>query len=342
MHLEATGIKSTGSRAIAEREGEMRIRLPLLVACTWLLLSGCGDDASDPLVIGTNVWPGYEPLYLARAKGLISDKDVRLVQNLSASEVIRGMRNGVTNAAAVTLDEALLMLADGIDIKIILVFDSSQGGDAIIAQKSIENFQDLVGRNVGAETSALGAYVLCRAAELHKLDCHHDFKITNYEVNEHEEAFSSGKIDAVVTFDPVRKRLIEGGAKIVFDSREIPNEVLDVLVVRTEAINRYGNQIDVLMKGWFKALDIIKENPIDSAELMGKREKLTASEFIDAESGIHIPEYEENIELLSPNGAVKSKSIPNLMRIMLQHGLLPHVIKTDNVINIDFLQKVKK
>ena len=63
----------------------------------------------SPILLGTNVWPGYEPLYLARSLGYWDDSSVKLVEYSSASQVIRAFRNDAIHIAALTLDEVLLL-----------------------------------------------------------------------------------------------------------------------------------------------------------------------------------------------------------------------------------------
>ena len=64
------------------------------LACVALLLSllGCGAQETA-LRIGTNVWIGGEPLYLARELGRFDPAAVQLVEYPSASEVMRAFRN---------------------------------------------------------------------------------------------------------------------------------------------------------------------------------------------------------------------------------------------------------
>ena len=293
-----------------------------MAACLLLLFSGCGDEGAGPLMVGTNVWSGYEPFYLAEAKGLISANDVRMVQLSSASEVIRAFRNRVIPVAAVTLDEALLMASEGLAVKVILAIDTSSGGDAILGKPNITRLEDLRGKKVGVEAGALGAFVLCRAAGLHNLDCKRDVTTVNLEANEHETAFRKGSVDAVVTFDPVRGRLRASGARLLFDSREIPDEIVDVLVVRSDAITAHRKQLEKLLRGWFAALAYMDTNPTDADTIMGRREDLDATQFQAALGGLHIPDRAENRTLLGGVHPRLAQTAPMLIDVMVQHGLL--------------------
>ena len=286
-------------------------------------LAACSQDDAEPLLVGTNIWPGYEPFYLAEARGLISPNDIRLVQLSSTSEVIRAFRNRVIPVAAVTLDEALLMASEGLPVKVILAIDSSAGGDVILAKPAVSRMEDLRGRRVGVEVGALGAFVLCRAAELHNLDCKRDLVSVDLEVNEHEAAYRKDMVDAVVTFDPVRSRLLADGARLLFDSREIPNEIVDVLVVRADIAERRGGQLKKLLAGWFGALAYMRAEPAAAAAIMARREDLSGEEFMAALGGLHIPDRAENLTLLGGRQPVLGQTAPALIKVMVQHGLLP-------------------
>jgi len=322
-----SALPSTATANISLRKpGHFRLwsRLRCLLGLGLLLAAtGCGNDSPTPILIGTNVWPGYEPLYLAQTRGLLRDQDARLIQYPSASEVIRAFRNGTISAAAVTLDEALLMAADGMKSKVVLVFDASQGADIILAHPGFERLEDLRDHRVGVEASALGAFVLCRAAELHQMDCHKDFQMVNLEVNEHETAFETGKVDAVVTFEPARTHLLAEGAHAVFDSREIPDEIIDVLVVRPEILTQSKPKLQALLKGWYSALALMASTPEASAATMGQRQQLSAKEFLASLNGLHIPDREETLGLIGGPKPVLADSLLQLARIMSDHGLLP-------------------
>ena len=125
-----------------------------------LTLSACSQTPEPPLRIATNIWPGYEPLYLARSLGYYEKTPIRLVEMTSASETIQAIRNNIIEGAALTLDEVLVLLADDFDLHVILVMDFSHGGDVLLAKPSIETLDELRGKKVAVETSAVGAILL--------------------------------------------------------------------------------------------------------------------------------------------------------------------------------------
>ena len=131
-----------------------------------MLVAACTPEPAPVLRVGTNVWPGYEPLYLARELGYFEAGPVSLEEYASATDVIRAFRNHAIEAAAVTLDEALLLVDSGQRPRVVLVMDVSNGADVILGQAGMQQLVDLKDRRIGVEHGALGAYVLSRALTL--------------------------------------------------------------------------------------------------------------------------------------------------------------------------------
>lgn len=273
-------------------------RFILLLALVAALLMGCAQEQQPPLRIGTNVWPGYEPLYLARELNYFDKSVVRLVEYTSSSEVMRAFQNGTIDAAGLTLDEALQLLFLGADIKVVLVMDVSHGADAILAQPGITSMQELRSKRVGYESTAVGAYVLSRALQLAHMQLG-DIKTVPLEFDRHEQAFGRNEVAAVVTFEPAKSRLLANGAVKLFDSSQIPDEIVDVLVVRSKSAQDKQEYLRQILKGWFRALEQIKRNEARAAQLMAVRAAVSPEAFLEALLGLRFPDPNENSRMLS-------------------------------------------
>ena len=153
-----------------------------------ILFNGCiNDNKIETLKIGTNSWPGYEPLYLAQ-------KDNKYKENIkvntydSTTIVLEKYRSGEIHAAALTLDEVILLKSQGYSPIIITIMDISNGGDVIIAKHNIKSVKDLKDKSVGVENSALGSFMINRALELSHMS-NDDIHIIPIPVDKHEFAF---------------------------------------------------------------------------------------------------------------------------------------------------------
>src|SRR3954466_12612702 len=114
-------------------------RILWLLACTALLatLAGCMREPEPALRIGTNVWIGCEPLYLARELGNLDPATVQLVEYPSASEVLRAYRNQAIDGMVISLDELFGLAVDGLQPRIVLVVDVSHGADAVVGRANM-------------------------------------------------------------------------------------------------------------------------------------------------------------------------------------------------------------
>ena len=304
-----------------------------VLACGALVLSlfGCMGPPESALRIGTNVWIGSEPLYLARDLGRLDSDHVQLVEYPSASEVLRAYRNQAIDGMVISLDELFGLAVDGLQPRIVLVVDVSNGADVVVGRAGMRSMRDLKGKSVAVESGALGAFVLSRALALNGMQAS-DVNVVHLESNEHPGAFDKGQVDGAVTFDPYRAQLLAQGASTVFDSTQIPGEIVDLLAVRASVVDRHPKTIQALLAGWFAALDYMKREPADAAQRMGIRQQTSGEQFLEAQKGLHIPTREENLRMLGGPKPELATAGRRLMALMLDAKLLHADVNIESVL----------
>lgn len=307
----------------------------------WMLaglgvLMACSESPMPALRIATNVWPGYEPLYLARSLGKYDDS-IRLVEMASSSQSMHALSNGTVEAAALTLDEALTVLEDnGDSLRIILVMDFSNGADSLLAHDNIHRGIDLRGKRVGVENTATGALLLDAALKEAGLSSH-DINLVPLNINDHLHAWTNREVDALVSFEPVRSQLLSLGGNEIFDSSRIPGRILDVLVVRSDAIHRYRQNLTNLVAGYFAALDYLQHNPADASLRMAPRLKSQPDRVMALFAGIKQLGLTENNQLLNAEPPALHHRARELADLMRQHQLLLSEIVVDHLADGRFL-----
>lgn len=302
-------------------------------------LVGCIQKPPDPLRVGYIVWPGYESLYLARDLGYYKDTPIRLVDYPSNSEVIRAFRNNNLQAAALTLYEALLVAETEPSARVVLILDSSNGADAILAMPKIKTLEAIKGKRVGVESGALGGFILTRALEKVNLKPK-DVQIVSLGLSEHEQAFKRKKVDAVVTSEPTGSKLLADGANLLFDSSEIPGEILDVLVVREELLRTQYNATQALLDGYFSALNYLKENPQDAARRIAPREGVTPQQFLKSLEGLVIHDLQDNKQILGKTDTLSREKVKKVSQFMLDNKLLNKQINPTSLFDDSIVKKV--
>ena len=314
-------------------------RFLLLLSWT-LLVAGCLSSRPEPLRTATNVWPGYEPLYAARELGLLDPRRVHLIEASSSTEVSRMFRNGAIDAGGLSLDEAMRLSNEGVDLAVVLVTDTSQGADAIVARPQLTSLRDLEGRRLGLEGGALGALVTARAFDIGHVD---PAKVTlvSLEIHEQARAFADGRVDAVVTFEPVRSTLLGQGAVSLFDSTHIPGEIVDVLVVRRRYLEQEPAIVDHLLSSWFETASRLREQPEEILPIMAARERMTVDAFRAALAGLDIPDEATNRKLLTNPSGLRASGV-RLSEVMVEGGLLSHPADVDGMLEAGPILRVRR
>lgn len=313
-----------------------RVRWSLAALVLLLTMPGCDRGPEPPLRVATIEWIGYQPLQLARNSERFPTEAIRIAEFTSNTESLRAFRNGNVEVAALTLDEALLLRADGHDIRILLLMDYSAGADTILARPGIESLAELAGHRIGVENSAATAYLLARALEFGGLDAE-AVEIVRVDAGRHEQAFRSGEVDALATFEPIRTRLLDSATEL-FDSTRIPGEIVDVLVAHREALERHRQGLNQLLRAWFAALQTLKAEPERSHRTMAQYTDLSAAEFARALDGVEFPSLAENCTALARDGRALRISTTRLNDLMQEHGLLTRRVDLEQLYDDRILQ----
>jgi NitT/TauT family transport system substrate-binding protein len=169
-----------------------------------------------------------------------------------------------------------------------------------------------------------------------------DITLVPLEVDEHEKAFDEDRIDLVVTFEPVRSKLLSKGAHILFDSTEIPNEIVDVLIVRSQYVETAPQLLEHIVASWYKALSFLEKSPRQAAEIMKERLGVSADEVIKSYDGIVLPDRKTTFDLLSgQTPSSLSSSSKKLAETMYELKLLKTRIDTSTLFDSSIIQAVQ-
>ncbi|WP_462150628.1 ABC transporter substrate-binding protein [Pseudoalteromonas xiamenensis] len=302
-----------------------------------IILSGCQPSYQTHLRVAANNWIGYTPLYLADDMGLFEPKKIKMIEMPSASEVIHAFRSGSIEVAALTLDEALTIVEDNYDVRLILVLDISDGSDVLLAKPEIKNIAELKGKKVAVEYNAVGALLLDSAlasADLTPQDV--DIQSCNFDA--HIDCYA--KYDALVTFDPVKTKLLNQEAKLLYSSKSMPNVILDVLVTTQEVIDHQPEQLQTLLASYFQARTYLQKNPDKAITQLEASMKIPKDVLVKAYGGVILPDYSHNRQLISGSSPKLNQTLLGLKKIMLERKLLRRNIDTREFIDASFLERV--
>lgn len=299
----------------------------LLAACTAPL---------PRLRVGSIVFPGYELLFLARELGLLDESQLRLVEMHSNTDTMRALATGRLEAAALTLDEAMSQRADGVDLRVLAVLDISAGADVVLSRHPLPSLAELAGKRIGVEDDASGAVMLGALLDAAGLSPGMVVKVP-ITLDGSVEAYRSGEVDAVVTAEPWAAQLEAEGAVRLFDSRAIPERIVDVLTARADVLQSQHSALRQLVAGHFTALQLLREQPERAVRLMAPRLQLPPEAVLPSFRGLQLPDAAQNRRLLDPAGGAFAQSVQRLQQQMLGQGLLRRSVALAELFDASFL-----
>src|SRR6201996_1688551 len=228
--------------------------LVVRVFCAYavMVLAGMGLSpearaAVPTFTVGWSVYAGWNPYFYMAKSGILkkwADKYgiVIKVQRFDYAASLDAFVGKNIDACTMTNMEALDMpAAAGVDSTVVIVGDYSNGNDAVLARNNVALAQ-LPGKPILLVQKTVSEYLLERAMVLNGLDSQLSrLKLLNTSDSDIVGAYLGNKSNQVaVTWKPLVSEILsqDSSVKPLFDSSKIPGEILDLLVVRSEVLNR--------------------------------------------------------------------------------------------------------
>lgn len=269
----------------------MQLARLLILIFYALVLGTCTPKPEQVIRIGINPWPGYEFLYLAEQKDFFKAEglNVNIIQYSSLEDVARAFINGQVDGIGSTVVEAVdVAHSRKQEVRVVFATDFSIGGDVIITRNQITELSQLRGQRIGFEFQSVGMYILARALEIGGL-AWGDIQPCNTPQLRLGEALAAGELDAVVTYPPFSSKILSNqGMHVLFDSSDLPGEVVDVVTVDARLIEGHPDLPARLGKVWDRTLDYAQSHPDDAYLIMAQREQTTVAEFVASLEGLKL------------------------------------------------------
>ena len=235
-----------------------------------LLLFAVTALAQKPVfTVGWSIYAGWTPYYYMNKAGILrkwADKyGIQIkVQRFDYAPSLDAFVARNIDACAMTNMEALDMpAASGVPTTAVLIGDYSNGNDALLVRNGIQ-LKDLPGKKLLLVQKTVSEYLFDRAMTLGGLrDSIKRVHLVNTSDSDIATAFigdtGSG---AVVTWKPMVSQLLkQKGVTSLFNSSQIPGEILDLTVVRTDVLTRpdgAGQKFAKALAGaWFEMLALM-------------------------------------------------------------------------------------
>ena len=239
-----------------------------VLALAAVLFSGAAS-AADQFKIAWSHYTGWEPWEYARESGILkkwADKQGIEIELTLVNDYIESINlytaGGFDGCVMTNMDALTLPSVGGVDSTALIVGDFSNGNDGVV-MKNGATVKDLAGREIMLVELSVSHYLLARALEENGLS-ERDVTVVNTSDSDIAAVFASNPEGAVVTWNPplMQCRNVKG-ANMVFDSSKIPGEIIDLMVVRTDAPESLKK---ALVGAWYETMSVMSGKSKEAME----------------------------------------------------------------------------
>ena len=223
--------------------------------------------------IGVDNWAGYSILCSAEMRRIALDRRVLVKchdDQANYGSRMSKLKSGDLEMAVATVDGYVLAGVDeDYPASIAFVIDESQGGDVIVANRTIaENTDDLKGKT-GLRitfTPDSPSQTLVTAWSTHfDVPINDSSKFTVVPANGSSDAAQkllSGQADVAVLWEPDASRVLENGNVVkLLGSESTKNLIVDVLLVNQRYATNNPEVVKIISDSYFVALEYYKARP---------------------------------------------------------------------------------
>jgi NitT/TauT family transport system substrate-binding protein len=241
----------------------------LVGALALSLASLCGSSAlaapKSQFNVCWTIYAGWMPWEYAGTQGIV-DKwakkygiNIKVTQLNDYVESINQYTAGQFDGCTMTnMDALTIPAAGGVDSTALIPGSYSNGNDGIVLKGAGKTLKDLKGKNVHLVQFSVSHYLLARGLDQAGLR-ERDIKVVNTSDADITGAFATPKVQAAVTWNPQLSTIVATpGAVKVFDSSQVPGEIIDLMVVNTATLKDNPALGKALTGAWFEVMALMK------------------------------------------------------------------------------------
>lgn len=271
-----------------------KLKTLTLICLTLYAAVACTSDVDErkKFSVCWSIYVGWMPWGYGAEQGIVkkwADKygiDIDVVQVNDYIESINQYNAGRFDACAMTnMDALTIPAASGVDSTALIVGDFSNGNDGIVVKDDL-GLEGLKGKQVNVVELSVSHYLLARALESVGMS-EQDLTVVNTADADMVSAFTTPDVTAVVTWNPLLSEIREQPqAKMIFDSSDIPGEIIDLMVVNSKTLADNPDLGKALVGAWYEIMSIMSA---DTEE--GKK----ARQYMANASGTDLAGYEQQL-----------------------------------------------
>lgn len=255
-------------------------------------------SAATPMKLALTTWIGYSPFYVADGMGLYKKHDLKVTLQTFADPAMlpSAVASKAADGSMMTYDQLIGAVAHGQKLKVVMPIDYSNGGDAVLSDKTINKITDLKGKKVAYAPLSPSDFLISYALKINGMSAK-DISPINMTPEAIPSAMASKAVPAGTTYEPNVSQILamEGGTKfhVIYSSKEAPGLIADVLVFDEAYIKKNRKPITALLQAYLEGLAYMNSNPKEASEIIGKAIGVPGKEVLEQLKGVYnIPKKE--------------------------------------------------
>ncbi|MNF57177.1 alkanesulfonate transporter substrate-binding subunit [compost metagenome] len=328
-------------------------RLPALLAAAFAAaFSLCSHAASkDHFSVCWTIYAGWMPWDYASAQGIV-DKwakkygiSIDVVQLNDYVESINQYTAGQFDGCTMTnMDALTIPAAGGVDSTALIVSDFSNGNDGIVLKGEGKTLADLKGMDVNLVELSVSHYLLARGLERARL-AEKDLKVVNTSDADMSAAFDTDDVQAVTTWNPMLADIkAKPGVTEVFNSSQIPGEIMDMMVVNSATLKDNPALGKALTGAWFEVMALMNRQGAETTAALEHMAKASGTDLTGFQAQLASTRL-----FYTPQEALAFATSPKLPATMdkvaqfsFSHGLLGEGAKDAGAVGMAFAQGITR
>ncbi len=236
-----------------------------------LLLSACSSKPQKQIVISTNQWIGYAPLFYAYETGKLDSLNIKIVTSVSLAEAADLYSIGKADMVTTTQHEYNVLKQTTHDIKAVILIDRSNGGDMILSNRTLEALKKSTKTDAYLEVDSINQEILLDFLKKNAISKEKINFINKDQRQIQDVENDPQKAILIATYTPYEIALKKKNFKEVASTKDINSIiVIDALCARDTLIKNDKQRLIQLKKVIDKAITAIETNPKASYKVISK------------------------------------------------------------------------
>ena len=234
-------------------------------------------ETKDKFSIAWTIYAGWMPWDYADNAGIVKkwadkyDIEIDVVQINDYIESINQYTAGQFDGCTMTnMDALTIPAAGGVDSTALIIGDFSNGNDGIVLKGADKKLADIKGQRVNLVELSVSHYLLARALDSVDMS-ERDVTVVNTSDADLVGVFNASDVTSTVTWNPLLSEItaIPDTTK-VFDSSDIPGEIIDLLVVNTETLEANPAFGKALTGAWYEIMAKMQAGDEEALTMMAE------------------------------------------------------------------------